>query len=331
MMVPRVGSGTDALEVPAIASLVVLAGALLIFLGALPTRGTIIEEWAGRIAALASHFAASVVGSLLLVMAYGLLRRLTIAWGFTLFLLVNGAVIAWVRGEAWWLWGVFLLLAGLLAALRSAFYRDSRLVREPLSVEALVPLLAVAACGITLALIAYGGKVADESWWTVVVSPLSPDSLRFTVGMTGVLLLIAMVRLLRPAKLPALAWGPETRARLATLGALAPVEADGAVFGEADRAGFAFLKRDGVWLALGDPAGDRRDAISAIWRFRDLCERQGVDPAFWRVGPEFLRIYGDIGLTPVSLGEGQRYLALRAERDLASLRELLPPSLQREV
>ena len=32
-----------------------------------------------------------VVGSLLLVMAYGLLRRLTIAWGFTLFLLANGA------------------------------------------------------------------------------------------------------------------------------------------------------------------------------------------------------------------------------------------------
>jgi phosphatidylglycerol lysyltransferase len=122
-----------------------------------------------------------------------------------------------------------------------------------------------------------------------------------------------------------------TRTRLAALGALAPAEADGAIFGETDRAGFAFLRRDGVWLALGDPAGDRRDAISAIWRFRDLCEREGVDPAFWRVGPEFLRIYGDIGLTPVSLGEGSRYLALRAERDLTKLRELLPVGLQREV
>ncbi len=318
------GRGTDALEVPAIASLVALAGALLIFLGALPTRGTIIEEWAGHIAALASHFAASVVGSLLLIMAFGLMRRLTIAWGFTLFLLVNGAGIAWLRGEAWWLWATFLLLAVLVAALRSAFYRDSRLAREPLSAEAALPLLAVGACGITLALVAYGGKVADESWWTVVISPLAPDSLRFTVGITGVLLLAAMVRLLRPARLVATAWSPETRARLAALGALAPAEADGAVFGEGDRAGFAFLKRDGVWLALGDPVGDRRDAISAIWRFRDLCERAGVDPAFWRVGPDLLRIYGDIGLTAVSLGEGSLYLALRAEKDLAQLRELLP-------
>ena len=34
-------------------------------------------------------------------------------------------------------------------------------------------------------------------------------------------------------------------------------------------AGVAFLKRDGVWLALGDPMGERGDRISAVWRFRD--------------------------------------------------------------
>ncbi|GGC31840.1 hypothetical protein GCM10011504_07600 [Siccirubricoccus deserti] len=330
--ITAVGRGTQALEVPAIASLVTLAGALLIFLGALPTRDTIIEAWAGHLAALASHFAASVVGSLLLVMAYGLLRRLTIAWSLTLFLLLNGAGIAWMRGEAWWLWGAFLLLAALVASLRGAFYRSSRLVREPLSAEALVPLLAVAACGITLALVAYGGRVSDESWWAVVLSPLAPDSLRFTVGLTGVLLLAGMVRLLRPARFATAPWNAETRARLARLGALAPAEADGAVFGEADRAGFAFLKRDGIWLALGDPAGEREDTISAIWRFRDLCDRAGVDPAFWRVGDGLLRVYGDIGLTAVPLGGAPpTYLALRAERDLEKLLPLLPPALQREA
>ncbi len=330
--VTALGRGSETLEVPAIASLVALAGALLIFLGALPVKDTIIEAWAGRLAALASHFAASVVGSLLLVMAYGLMRRLTIAWGFTLFLLVNGAAIAWVRGEAWWLWGAFLLLAGLVAGLRGAFYRDSRLMREPLSPEAVVPLTAVAACGITLALVAYGGRVSEESWWEVVFSELAPDSLRFTVGLTAVLLLIGMVRLLRPARFRALEWDGATRARLSALGALAPMEADGAVFGEGERAGFAFLKRDGVWLALGDPAGERRDAISAIWRFRDLCERAGVDPAFWRVGPDYLRIYADIGLNAVPLRPREKgrpsYLALRAERDFESLSPLLPPEMR---
>ncbi|TCZ55580.1 phosphatidylglycerol lysyltransferase domain-containing protein [Roseicella aquatilis] len=331
--VTALGRGSETLEVPAIASLVALAGALLIFLGALPTKGTIIEAWAGHLAALASHFAASVVGSLLLVMAYGLLRRLTIAWGFSLFLLVNGAAIAWVRGEAWWLWGAFLLLGVLVASLRGAFYRDSRLAREPLSSEAALPLIAVALCGITLALVAYGGKVSDTPWWEVVVSELAPDSLRFTVGLTGVLLLVGMVRLLRPARLRPLDWDAGMRARLAALGALAPAEADGAVLGENERAGFAFLRRDGVWLALGDPGGERRDAISAIWRFRDMCERAGVDPAFWRVGRDYLRIYADIGLHAVPLREREEdrpcYLALRADRDFESLRPLLPPEMRR--
>jgi uncharacterized membrane protein YbhN (UPF0104 family) len=330
-----VGQGAEALEVPAIASLVALAGALLVFLGSLPVQGSLLAEWAGYAAAIASHFAASVVGSLLLVTAYGLLRRLTLAWWAALFLLVNGAAIAWLRGEAWWLWGAFLVLVVLLASVRGAFYRDARLTREPLSGEALLPLVAVAGCGITLALVAYGGRVAETSWWGVVFSPVAPDSLRFTVGLTAVLLLVGMVRLLRPARIAPLPWDAGTRRRLAALGALAPAQADGAVLGEAGTAGMAFLRREGVWLALGDPAGDRRDRISAVWRFRDMCERAGVDPAFWRVGPGLLRIYADIGLTAVPVGRAADgtplYLALRAERDLDRLRELLPPPLRREA
>ena len=331
-----VGQGSETLEVPAIASLVALAGALLVFLGSLPVHGSVLEAWAGYVAAIASHFAASVVGSLLLVMAYGLLRRLTLAWWATLFLLVNGAAIAWLRGEAWWLWGAFLLLAVLLAAMRAAFYRDARLTREPLSAEAALPLVAVAVCGITLALVAYGGRVSDTSWWGVVLSPVAPDSLRFTVGLTGVLLLVGMVRLLRPARIAPLPWTDETRRQLAALGALAPAQADGAVLGEAGTAGVAFLRREGVWLALGDPAGERRDRISVIWRFRDLCERAGVDPAFWRVGPDLLRVYADIGLTAVPIGADPAsgkplFLALRAERDWERLRELLPAEQRAEA
>ena len=218
-----VGRGTDALEVPAIASLVALVGALLLFMGALPVRNTIVDAWAGRAAALASHFAASVVGSLLLVMAFGLMRRLSIAWWGSLLLLLNAAGIVWVRGESWWLWGSVLLVAALLASLRSAFYRDARLTREPLSDQALVPLVAVAVCGITLALVAYsGGRFSEESWWEVVLTRDAPASLRFTVGLTGVLLLVGMVRLLRPVRLGVAAWDDGARHRLRSLGALAP-------------------------------------------------------------------------------------------------------------
>jgi phosphatidylglycerol lysyltransferase len=319
----------DALEVPAIAGLVGLGGTVLIFLGALPTRDSAVAEWAGYELAVASHFAASVVGSLLLVIGYGLLRRLTLAWGVGILLLLNGALICWLRQDPWWLWGAFLLVAGLLAAMSSAFYRDARLMREPLQAGTLVPLAAVGGCAILLALISYGGKVAGESWFEVVFSPLAPDSLRFTVGLTAVLLLTGMLRLLRPARIVPEAWSEEVRARLRRLGAAPPERADGAAFGEAGRAGFAFVRHDGIWMALGDPAGEEQDRVSAIWRFRDMCDRARVDPAFWRVSPALLRVYGDIGLTafplgPPGPGEPQRYLACRAEKDLEKLLALLP-------
>jgi phosphatidylglycerol lysyltransferase len=329
-MTAAVGGGAP-FEVPALASLVGLGGTVLLFIGALPTRGSSIEAWGGHAAALASHFAASVVGSLLLVMGYGLMRRLRIAWIAALVLLLNGALITGLRDDAWWVWAAFLLVAALLASVRNAFYRDARLVAEPLSSESLVALGAVAGCAITLALVSYGGRVAGESWWSVVLSPLAPDSLRFTVGLAAVLMLVAAFRLLRPARFVPVTYDAQTRRRLAALGALAPREADGAVFGENARAGFAFVKHEGVWLGLGDPMGEERDRISAIWRFRDICERAGVDPAFWRVGPELLRVYGDIGLTafPILTPEvrGLRYLACRAERDLERLRALLPAEM----
>jgi phosphatidylglycerol lysyltransferase len=319
----------DALEVPAIAGLVGLGGTVLLFLGALPTRGNPVELWAGSTAALASQFAASIVGSLLLAIGYGLLRRLTLAWGLGVLLLVNGALICWLRADGWWLWGAFLLVALLLSAMRSAFYRDARLTREPLQAGTLVPLGAVAGCAILLALVSYGGKVAGETWLEVVLSPLAPDSLRFTVGLAAVLLLAGMVRLLRPARIAAETWSPEVRVKLRSLGAAVPAAADGAVFGEAREAGFAFVKRDGIWMALGDPMGEPRDRISAIWRFRDLCDRAGVDAAFWRVAPDLLRVYGDIGLTAFPLGDPppgkpRLYLACKAEKDLQKLLELLP-------
>ncbi len=322
----------DALEVPAIAGLVGLGGTVLLFLGALPLRSSTLPDWAGYEAAVASAFAASIVGSLLLVMAYGLMRRLTLAWGMGILLLLNGAVICGLRGDPWWLTGLFLLVALLLAAMRRAFYRDARLMREPLAPQTLVPLAVVGACGLLLAMVSYGGRVAEEGWYEVVFSPLAPDSLRFAVGLAAVFLLAGMLRLLRPARLRPEPWGPEVRARLRALGAAAPEAADGAVFGEGGKAGFAFIRRDGVWLGLGDPGGEERDRVSAIWRFRDICEREGVDPAFWGIGDGLLRVYGDIGLIAFPLGaagpeEPPRYLACRAEKDLERLLPLLPPQV----
>ncbi|WP_431304359.1 phosphatidylglycerol lysyltransferase domain-containing protein [Sediminicoccus sp. BL-A-41-H5] len=312
--------GAMPLEVPILAGLVALGGALLVFLGSLPVSALVLQDWAGYEAALASQFAASVVGSLLLVMAFGLARRLRLAWGMALFLLVNGAVIAWLREEHWWTWGLFLLVAALLTTMRAAFYRESRLRREPLSNEMLLPLAAVAICGVALATLANASRLQRETWMEVVLFAGAPIQLRFTVGIMVLLLLVGMVRLLRPARIRPDPLDESNRTRLESLGACLPQRADGVIWGEAGRAGFAFTRCDEVWIAHGDPVGDPRDAVSAIWRFRDYCERQGGRPAFTGVGPDFLRYYADIGLQALpEAGNPGRFIACDAEHDAARL------------
>jgi phosphatidylglycerol lysyltransferase len=183
-----------------------------------------------------------------------------------------------------------------------------------------MPLAAVTICGLALALVANAGRVQGDTWWEVVLFGDAPPQLRFTVGVTAVLLLFGMVRLLRPARIRAEAFDEAARERLAALGAAVPARADAVLWGEAGRAGFAFTRQDGLWIAHGDPAGERRDAINAIWRFRDLCERNGARPAFLGIGSEHLRIYADTGLeTLPDPARPGRFIACDAGRDFERL------------
>ena len=316
-------------EVPAMAALTGLAAMTMIVIGALPPKPNALDGVFDLLDEAANHFAASVVGCLLLVAAFGLMRRLAIAWWATLVLLLNGALVVWLRGEPWWLTGGFVLLAVLLTTVRPAFYRRARLTAEPLSAENVAMLAALSLSALTLAGIAYAGPFADLSWWGVVLSGETPETVRFAVGLAGVMLIVAAAGLLRPARIVARPYDEAMRDRLTALGAMAPAlgAADGVVEGEGGRAAVAFVKRDDIWLALGDPAGEERERISVIWRFRDLCDSARVDPAVWRAGPDLLRVYADIGLTALPLEGGNgvpRYLLCRAERDLSALLPLLP-------
>ncbi len=152
------------------------------------------------------------------------------------------------------------------------------------------------------------------------------------------LALFAIWRLIRPGRVTFHPWNAEARLRMARFGPLPATGADGVVWGETERAGIPFRRCGRVLLGLGDPAGAAVDQVSAIWRLRDLAQQEGLDPAIWRAGPALLKVYGDIGLTALPLGDdglplpesangtpaSAHYLVCVAERDLSALLPLLP-------
>ena len=114
--------------------------------------------------------------------------------------------------------------------------------------------------------------------------------MRFAVALAVLLASVAIWLLVRPGRVRALPWDASAARRLFMMGAIPPAHADGMVTGETDRAGLPFRRVGRVLLGLGDPAGAEGDKISAVWRLRDLARQEGLDPAFWRVGPGLLKV-----------------------------------------
>lgn len=342
----------DPFVVPVLAAAVTLAGLMMLFLGTLPPVEATVAIASRNLASppgplvQISYFAASVIGAGLLVVAYGLWRRVTMAWATVLALLVLGAATAVVKGHGMAVPIVLIGIAAAVAPFRRNFYRDTRLVREPFTGGWLAAIASLTACTLTLALFAHLRRDwTNDTWWHVVLDSDAPWTMRATIALGVVLLLVALYRLLRPARIPVLPFEGAAASRFIAAMPDIRMEADGIVFGEDGRAGVAFRRLDGIWLALGDPVGEEDDRISAIWRFRDLCEQEGVDPAFWRVGPELLGVYGDIGLTafPLSADDAlapevagdtppaEHYMVCKAERDLVKLLPLVPMFAARTV
>jgi uncharacterized membrane protein YbhN (UPF0104 family) len=322
--------------------LVGLCGVMLLCIGVLvpkPDFSWMDPDFA-EMANQAGQFIPSLIGAGLIVLAIGLSHRVNLAWGATLFLLVLGAAFTASQGERLWIAGALVVVAMLVAPLRSCFYRHASLLSGPLDASSAISLFSLVICLLALA----GTRprvhaLANNAWWAVVMSHDVPNSLRLTVALAVGLALIAIWRLVRPGRVGWLAWDATARQRLALLGGtIPPARADGVVFGEAERAGIPFRRCGRVLLGLGDPLGAPGDRVSAIWRLRDLARQEGLDPAFWRAGPGLLKVYGDLGLTALPLGpdglplpespsetpEARQYLVCVAERDLKTLLPLLP-------
>jgi uncharacterized membrane protein YbhN (UPF0104 family) len=328
-------------SVAAATGAVALCGIMLLGRGVVAQRPDVswLDPDYADFATQAGQFVPSLIGAGLVVLAIGLSHRVTLAWGATLVLLVAGAAFSAAQGGRLWISAVLVLTTLLVAPFRASFYRHARLLAGPLEAATALSLLSLVVCLLALAGFQQHLRLLpNNAWWQVVLSSEVPASVRASVALAVVLALVAIWHLLRPGRVKFHPWDAHARQQMARLGPLPATGADGVVWGEAERAGIAFRRCGRVLLGLGDPAGQTSDRISAIWRFRDLAQQDGLDPAIWRAGPELLKVYNDIGLTALPLGSdglplpespdetppAEHYLVCVAERDLRTLLPLLP-------
>lgn len=292
-----------------------VAGVILIVSGATPavrSRVTALDSLVPLGIIELSHFAASLAGAGLVVLAWAIRRRLDAAYTLTIATLVIGIVASLLKGLDWEEAVALTLVLAALIPSRRAFYRKAAITSEPFTNGWIAAVIVVGLVTTWLAFFSYRNVDFNSPvWWEFSGRGDAPRSLRAMIGVLGVLMLFALSRRLRHAEadpeLPSprqleiaariAAGSPDTIANLALLGDKA------LLFSETGRSMIMYGVAGRSWIALGDPLGHESERAELAWRFRERADQHGGWPVFYEVSAKHLPIYIDLGLTLFKLGE----------------------------
>ena len=294
---------------------VFIAGAMILFSGVTPTLSQRLT-WFSHFISLPiieiSHFLGSLVGVGLLFLARGLQRRLDGAYLLTLFLLGGGILSSLFKGFEYREAIALLIIFFILLPCRHYFYRKASLISQRFTSGWIAAITLVLLCSLWLGIFSYKHVAySKDLWWSFTLHGNAPRFLREMVGGIGVALFLGFASLLRPVAPRALFPGEAeleivraivrrsrgTYAYLALLG-------DKALLFSENRTAFIMYGTEGrSWVALGDPVGPERGMAELAWRFHEMSDRQNGWTVFYGVSEANSRVYLDLGLALLKLGE----------------------------
>ncbi len=295
-----------------------LAAALLLTSAALPVEPSRIELVGGAVplpVIEAAHFLTGVLGAVLLVIAWGLWRRLAAAADWGLAALGAGAVTSILKGLDYEAAAVLAALLGALALSRSEFDRRTPLLDVPFSPGWLVSSLAVVSGFVGLGLFVFRHvAITPELWSEFGLRSDLPRFLRATIGVGLVFVTVAVRHALRPTRpamtLPdaneldraaaVIATSPALPAPLALLGDKA------FIWNDARDAFLMYAVQESTWVALGDPVGSGAASSSLVPAFLARCDEYDGLPVVCGASGRWLPAYAEHGLTSIRLGDEAR-------------------------
>ena len=301
-----------------IAIAVFLAGAVLLFSGATPARGSrlaLLRDFVPLSVLELSHLLGSVVGVGLLIIAHGLYRRLHTAWWITIWLLCAGVLLSLLKGFDYEEATILGLVVIILTMARTRFRRRASLIEQHYSSAWIVAFFLVLLTAGWLVLFAYRHlPYGNELWWQFAFHASAPRSLRASLLAVMIAAAYGLWRVLRPAPprfsapletdlacvAELIEKGEDTTANLALLG-------DKNLLFNKDRTACIMFQSSGSsWVAMGDPIGPIDLGEALAWEFMEDCDGMAVSPVFYQVSPERLPLYIDLGLNLSKLGEEAR-------------------------
>lgn len=304
---------------PTVAALVALAcGVMLLASGARPSEP---ERFVRLLAVMPvllielSHFLSSILGLVLVLLAFGLRARLGAAWAGAMIALLVAAPLSLEKGIVWEETAILLSAAALLAPFRKAFPRTARLSRMEVTPGWLISAACLVAGAGLIGVWSYEhADYGEHPFWRVMVDADVARSMRAWAGAAIALLAFGLWRMVGQAATPPIVGedDPEfarVRHILANAG-LARPNSNLALLGDKrflfSPSGESFLMfgvRGRSWIALAPPVGRPEERLELLWRFRELADAHAARPAIYALDAEDLPDVVEMGFSIQKIGE----------------------------
>jgi len=294
------------------------AGGMLLASGATPSdpaRFLELLRFTPQILIETSHFLSSIVGLLLILLAFGLRSRLDAAWTATLCLMLLAALLAPFKGFNWEEAVVLIVAIVVMLPLHAGFPRQARLSRMEVTPGWLLSAAAVLGGAGLLGWWSFkNADYGDQSVWRMMQDQDIERAIRSSAGAAVALLAFGVWRMFAMPSTPKVAGDndPDFHRVRAILSQAERAQPDSnlALLGDKrflfSPSGETFLMfgvRGRSWIAMDGPVGKASERMELLWRFRELADAHAARPALYAIGPEDLPDAVELGFSIQKIGE----------------------------
>ncbi len=300
---------------PRIASMGALVGGFVLMLSASTPieqgRRVLLERLLPLPFVEASHFLSSIAGTLMIVVAHGLLRRVAMAWWIAVAMAAGGIVFSLLKGFDWEEAIILSIFLAALLPVRQQFYRHAALLSRRFTPQWWALIIGMVAIILWVGFYASRHVGYDtELWWRASFSDDTSRFLRALAISLIIIFFIALLQWLRPAPPRSSGMTPNLEI-IASMVASSPNSSSAlALLGDKkflfnyDQSAFMMFGDQGrTRVGLGDPVGNPEKFEGLYWRFVEQAHDEGMRPVLYQVRAPLVPACVEIGLHVFKLGE----------------------------
>jgi phosphatidylglycerol lysyltransferase len=259
-----------------------------------------------------SHVSSNIIGTFLLILAYGIYRRLDSAYYLSIVAFIFSIFFSFFKGFNYLEAAFFSFILLLLIPSKDRFYRKSSILKDKLSLKWVFFTLFVIFLSIFFGFYSFRTvEYKKEVWWHLALNKHYSIFLRNSFISLSIFCIFLVFNffntVLSVEKIPSSKVLNEIKKIISTsdnsYAALALLPDKSILFNKCKDAFIMYGNTSGNLISMGDPIGNKTHFHEIIQNFYRIGRQSGKNIAFYEISKEHLSDYLELGLKIIKIGE----------------------------